>query len=354
MSVTCTTDVMMFLQEDNYRSTTEVKTESKTESIPETSKLELRINEPIDIRVTENIDEMKKTCEGLNKTLRKEEEQTELYPKIIEDISSDNISKNIEKNETCGISKDCESEEKEKTDSLEEKIILNSDDRTEKTESETRINEKSNIITKDSIKKDSMDIEYRITSQEKIEIIKNIDQESDEVCPRKKGSSSTLSRSDSFSVKEEIEKIERQIRALESKKVSKEQEHIDDICCDDPITNTRLSIQANRQQFFENMVDGPSGPIKLEFKKLPREQKDIHVIRLTDPPIPIAASRDPVKVIELHISEPIRHKPELLDEVNPIPKPRRHSALSLRDTSESRSQDENKSLKDNDKRGKSF
>jgi len=293
---------------------------------------------------------MKKTCEELNKTLRKEEEQTELYSKITEDISSDNISKNIEKNETCGISKDCESEEKEKTDSLEEKIILNSDDRTEKTESEMRINEKSNkkqsnIITKDSIEKDFMDIEYRITSQEKIEIIKNIDQESDEVCLRKKGSSSTLSRSDSFSVKEEIEKIERQIRALESKNVSKEQEDIDDICCDDPITSTRLSIQANRRHFFENMVDGPSGPIKLEFKKLPR---------LTDPPIPIAASRDPVKVIELHISEPIRHKPELLDEVNPIPKPRRHSALSLRDTSESRSQDENKSLKDNDKRGKSF
>jgi len=354
MSIICTTDVMMFLQEDNYRSTTEVK----TESIPETSKLELRINEPIDIRVTENIDEMKKTCEELNKTLRKEEKQTELYPKITEDISSD-ISKNIEKNEMCDISKDCESEEKEKTDSLEEKIILNSDDRTEKTESETRLNEKSNkkqsnIITKDSIETDSMDIEYRITSQEKIEIIKDIDQESDEVCPRKKDSSSTLSRSDSFSVKEEIEKIERQIRALESKKVSKEQEDIDDICCDDPITSTRLSIQANRRHFFENMVDGPSGPIKLEFKKLPREQKDIRVIRLMDPPIPIAASRDPVKVIELHISEPIRHKPELLDEVNPIPKPRRHSALSLRDTSESSSQDENKSLKDNDKRGKSF
>lgn len=354
MNVINTTDVMIiFSQEDNHRSTAEA---NKTEPILETSKLELRITEPIDItRVTENIDEMKKTGEKLNEiSPRKEEEQTELYLKITEDTSSDNVTKNIGRNETCDVSKNYESKGKEEKDPTEEKIITDPDERSEKTESEVKVNEKSNIIAEDFIEEDSMDIEYRRTSQEKIEIIKDVDQESDEICLRKKGSSSTLSRSDSFSVKEEIEKIEKQIKALESKNASKERDDIDNMCYDDPITSTRLTIQANRRNFFENMVDGPSGPVKLEFKKLPREQKDIHVVRLTDSPIPVAASRDPVKVIELHISEPIRHKPELLDEVNPIPKPRRHSALSLRDTSESSSKDESTSLKDNDKRGKSF
>lgn len=324
---------------------------NKTEPTQEMTKLELQIIEPIDIaKVTENINEIRKTCEELNETSpRKEEEQT------AEDVSSDNVMKNTRKNETCDISKDYEFDEKEKKDPLEEKITINCDEKSGNSESEAKVNEKSNkeqsnIIAKDFIEKDPVNIEYRRTSQEKIEIIKDIDQESDEICLREKGS---LSRSDSFSVKEEIEKIERQIKVLESKNASKEQD-IDDMSHDDSIMSTRLSIQANRRHFFENMVDGPSGPIKLEFKKLPREQKDIHVIRLTDSPIPVAASRDPVKVIELHISEPIRHKPELLDEVNPIPKPRRHSALSLRDTSESRSKNESKCLKDNDKRGQSF
>lgn len=342
----------MFSQEGNYRFTMET---NKTEPIPETSKLQ--ITDSIDIdRVAENINDKKKTCEELNEiSPRKEEEQTELYPKIIEDTSSDNIMKN----EMCNISKDYKSEGKEKKDSLEEKIALSSNETLEKTESEAKVNEKSNeeqsnIIAKDSIEKEEVDIEYRRTSQEKIEIIKNVDQESDGVCLRKKGPSSTLSRSDSFSVKEEIEKIERQIKALESKNASIEQENMDDMYQDNPITSTRLSIQANRRHFFENMVDGPTGSIKLEFKKLPCEQKDIHVVRLTDPPVPIVTSRDPVKVIELHISEPIRHKPELLDEVNPIPKPRRHSTLSLRDASESRSKDESKNSKNDDKRGKSF
>ncbi|XP_011167600.1 uncharacterized protein LOC105201331 [Solenopsis invicta] len=335
--------------ESNYPFITEA---NKTESIPETRKLELQITEPIDItKVTENISEIKKTCEELNETSpRREEEQTE-------NVSSDvNVMKNNGGNGTCDISKDESDDEKEKKDPLEEKITFNCDERSGNIEgTEAKINEKlneerSNSIANDFIEKDPMNIEYRRTSREKIEIIKDIDRESDEVCPREKGS---LSRSDSFSVKEEIEKIERQIKALEIKK-SKEQEDIDDTSHDDPIMSTRLSIQANRRHFFENMVDGPSGPIKLEFKKLPHEQKDIHVVRLTDSPTPVAASCDPVKVIELHISEPIRHKPELLDEVNPIPKPRRHSALSLRETPESKSKDESKSLKDNDKRGQSF
>lgn len=242
----------------------------------------------------------------------------------------------------------------EKKDSSEERSACNSDETLEKVELEMKVEEKTNTTIEDPIEKDPVNIEYARTSQEKLEIIKDVDQESDEVCLRKKDSSDMLTRSDSFSVKEEIEKIEKQIKALESRnKTSKEQETIDnDACHDDQVTNTRLSIQTNRRHFFENMVDSPSGPIKLEFKKLPCEQKDIHIVRLTDPPIPVAAPRDAVKVIELHISEPIRHKPELLDEVNPIPKPRRHSALSLKDIPESRlSKNENKSLGDNGKRG---
>lgn len=56
------------------------------------------------------------------------------------------------------------------------------------------------------------------------------------------------------------------------------------------------------------------------------------MVRLNDSPIPVIAPREPVKVIELHISEPIRRKPEILEDVNPIPKPRRHSALNLNDS----------------------
>lgn len=294
----------------------------------------------------------KKKCEELNeKSTQEEEKHDELLLKTAEDTLTDDIAKN----ETCEVLKDCAPEVNEKKDPSEESSACNSDGTSEKVELETKIEEKTNTITEDPIEKDSVNIEYNKTSQEKIEIIKDVvDPESDEVCLRKKDSSGILTRSDSFSVKEEIEKIEKQIKALESRnKASIEQEKIDnDTCPDDQVTNTRLSIQTNRRHFFENMVDSSSGPIKLEFKKLPVEQKDIHIVRLTDPPVPVAAPRDAVKVIELHISEPIRHKPELLDEVNPIPKPRRNSALSLRDVPESGlSKNGNKSLEDNGKRG---
>jgi len=175
--------------EGNYQSTMEA---NKTEPIPEMRKLELQITEPIDIvKVTENMDEMKKTCEKMKESSpRKEEKQTELYPKIIEDTSSDNTTKNIEINETGNISNDYKSEGKEEKDLSKEKIALNSET-SEKTESEIKINEKSNkeqsnIITKDSIEKNSVDVEYKRASQEKIEIIKDVDLESDEVCLRKK------------------------------------------------------------------------------------------------------------------------------------------------------------------------
>lgn len=301
---------------------------------------------------------IKKSCEKLNeKSPQKEEIRDELLSKTFEDVLSDDIAKSSSKDETCEVLKDCCVLEVNEKKDLLERSACNSDGTSEKVELETKVEEKSdkeqsNIIIEDPIEKDPVDIEYSRTSHENIEIIKDVDQEcDDEVCLRKKDLSSMLLRSDSFSVKEEIEKLEKQIKALENKNASKDQEKIDDACHDDQVTSTRLSIQANRRHFFENMVDSPSGPIKLEFKKLPCEQKDIHVVRLTDPPIPVAAPRDAVKVIELHISEPIRHKPELLNEVNPIPKPRRHSA-SLRNVSDSTlSKNGNKSSEDCGKRG---
>lgn len=319
--------------------------ERDVQTTAEATNVELKIVEPIDIvRVTENIDEMtRKDCElkddksPMNENTPREEEQTGSSPKITKSTSSDGIVKNKDNNAIDDM--------KEREDS-EAKIAQGADETFEKIEIE-KVEEKSNEPV---AKEDSVDVEYQRTSQEKIEIIKDTDEE--EVCLRRKGSSSTLSRSDSFSVKEEIEKIERQIKALESKNAYKEHGEEED----NALTSPRLSIQANRRHFFENMVSNEQSGVKIEFKELPREQKDIHVVRLTDAPLPVAAPREAVKVIELHISEPIRHKPELLNEVNPIPKPRRHSALSLNDVSESRrlQEDENESPERSDKRGKSF
>lgn len=323
----------------------------------EATKVELRITEPIDIvKVTENIDEMtKKSCESnegekVNEnTPREEEKQTGLPSKISEDALSDDTVKSTVKDETCKASKSHAIDAvKEKGDS-EVNVAQNADDTSEKVfESETKEESNETIAEGSAKKEDSVDVEYRRASQEKIEIIKDIDQE-EEICLRK--GVSVLSRSDSFSVKEEIEKIERQLKALESKNATIERENVED----SEMTSPRLSIQANRRHFFENMVANGRSGIKIEFKELPREQKDIHVVRLTDAPMPIAAPREPVKVIELHISEPIKHRPELLDEVNPIPKPRRHSALNLKEATESKlSRDEVRNSEDDDKRGKSF
>lgn len=323
--------------------------ENDARTATETTNVELKIVEPIDIaRVPENIDEMtKKNCElkggksVKENILQEKEEQTELSSKITIITSSDDIRKIV-------VTDNAIDDVKERDDS-EAKIAQSADETFKQVETEN-VEETSNEPVVEEKKDDSINVEYQRMSQEKIEIIKNTSEE--EVSLRRKDSSSTLSRSDSFSVKEEIEKIERQIKALESKNGCKEYDQEED----NALTSPRLSIQANRQHFFENMVSNGQSGVKIEFKELPREQKDIHVIRLTDAPLPVAASREPVKVIELHISEPIRHKPELLNEVNPIPKPRRHSAFSLNDMSESRhsKENENESSEQSDKRGKSF
>ncbi|XP_012233674.2 uncharacterized protein [Linepithema humile] len=315
------------------------------EPTSEKSIIELQITEPI-ARAAENIEEVTKKSYGESNENSPQKEQKQV------ELSTENVLSNdsVVKNETCENSQ-CVSDMKEKEDSSVEKVTCNPDEKLGRITSEAKDDKekesnKEQLNNAENSTENFVNVEYERMSQEKIEILKDADLECDEVNLRIKGSA--LSRSDSFSVKEEIEKIERQIKELESKEAS--MDHDDH---DDTVTNTRLSIQANRRHFFENMVDGPSGPIKLEFKQLPREQTDIHVVRLTD--LPVAMPRDPVKVIELHISEPIRHKPELLDEVNPIPKPRRHSALSLKDESETRHlKDEGSSSENHDKRGKSF
>lgn len=323
------------------------------EPTSEKSAIELQITEPLDVsKGAENIEEVtrKSSGESNEDSLQKEKKQAELSA---ENALLENTVKNVVKNETCENSQCGASDVNEKEDSSGEKVTRDPDEKLDRIAAEAKDNKEkeSNEEQLDNAENSTenfVSVEYERTSQEKLEIIKDTDLEDDEVNLRVKGSA--LSRSDSFSVKEEIEKIERQIKELESKEASRKMDDAYDV---DSVTSARLSIQANRRHFFEDMVDGPSGPIKLEFKQLPREQTDIHVVRLTDQPT--AAPRDAVKVIELHISEPIKHKPELLDEVNPIPKPRRHSALSLKDESETRHlKDEGGSSENHDKRGKSF
>lgn len=321
---------------------------NKVEATEEVDRAKLQISDTINVvRVTENIDEMtKKSCEEgpTEESPRDEEKPIESCPKSIEDTST---SGNVEKNE---ISTDLQISETKELGSFSHNPDEKSGGKSECEETvEEESKEKRSRIAADSTEEDPVNVEYERTSQEKLEIIKDLDEDPDEVCLRKKGS---LSRSDSFSVKDEIEKIERQIKALESR--NDQETATDDACHGESATSGRSSIQENRRHFFDNLVDGPSGPIKLEFKKLPCEQTDIHVVRLTDSPVPVAAPREPVRVIELHISEPIKRKPELLDEVNPIPKPRRHSALSLRDHHETKfSKNETRSPEDDTKRGQS-
>ncbi|XP_047354095.1 muscle M-line assembly protein unc-89-like isoform X1 [Vespa velutina] len=325
----------------------ETPEESEIKQTPDTTNVELQITEPIDIsRVTENIDEMTKRSQELVETsdentessvqlISKDEPNTQNViekservveePVAMENTKSDEDAKiRIEQNVESEENQDSPVEQKQKTDIIqkEEEIKEASDKETVNHENQTN-------------KENDIDIEYCRKEEDKMEIIKDVNEmnskEELNVCLRRKDSADRLSRSDSFSVQEEIKKIERQIQALESKNLSRDStdETLDDIAAD-RASNTRLSILANRRHFFQNMVDNEINKdgVKIEFKELPREQKNIHVIKLTDSPVPIEAPKEPVKVIELHISEPIRQRPEILDDVNPIPKPRRHASLS--------------------------
>ncbi|XP_046838370.1 protein split ends-like isoform X2 [Vespa crabro] len=325
----------------------ETPEESEIKQTPDTTNVELQITEPIDIsRVTENIDEMTKRSQELVETsdentessvqlISKDETNTqnviEKSERVVEEsvalenTKSDEDAKiRIEQNVESEKNEDSSVEQKQEMDIIqkEEEIKEASDKETVSHENQTN-------------KENDIDIEYCRKEEDKMEIIKDVNEmnskEELNVCLRRKDSADSLSRSDSFSVQEEIKKIERQIQALESKNLSRDStdETLDDIAAD-RASNTRLSILANRRHFFQNMVDNEINKdgVKIEFKELPREQKNIHVIKLTDSPVPIEAPKEPVKVIELHISEPIRQRPEILDDVNPIPKPRRHASLS--------------------------
>lgn len=306
------------------------------QKVPEVPNIELQIVEPSDIaRVTENIDEMTKKSKILD-----QEEATDTEKKSTEESTTEDAIKCTENKEK--IEDSCKKEE-----CTDENCV-------EKEESSTRKDQEDEENTEK--KKEDVHIEYHRTSQENVEIIKDVEQvnsssELEDVCLRRKSSSGGLSRSDSFSVKDEIEKIEKQIKALETRNASNES--TDEKDSNDSHENIRQSIQANRRHFFQNMVENENdkSAIKIEFKEFPREQKDIRVVRL-ESPVPTVAPREPVKVIELHISEPIKQKAKILEDVNPIPKPRRHSSLNLNESqSNVASNDAQKSLEST--RGKS-
>lgn len=172
---------------------------------------------------------------------------------------------------------------------------------------------------------ENTEVELRRKTEERIEYFTEVDEiDNAQSKSNDESKSANLSRSDSFSVKDEIEKIEQQIKELESKELVED--------------NSRNSLQDNRRHFFQNMVkdERPTtiAEVKtVELKKLPSEQNDIHIVRLADSPTPQQA---PAKVIELHIEEPIR-RPKLYidDEVNPLPKPKRQNAAYSLDSMQS-------------------
>lgn len=323
-----------------------------SEKITEAPNVELQIVEPSDIaRVTENIDEMTKKSKDFVEDIEADEKKDKSMESVTDASSSTEATTTkdslVEPTEV-------KAEEKppsEGTECTEEKS------ETELTSSPTEDEEisenKDTKAPEEATEKveENVRVEYRKNSRENMEIVKEVEElapsEPEEVCLRRKSSSDSLSRSDSFSVKEEIEKIEKQIKALEARNSVKESE-------DDQIGNTRLSLQANRRHFFQNLVDTEKDAIKIEFKEFPREQKDIDVVRLNDSPVPVPSPREPVKVIELHISEPIKQKAEFVEDVNPIPKPRRHSALSLNGTRSSSVVSIKQRINRDDIRGKSF
>ncbi|XP_078036021.1 uncharacterized protein LOC144469510 [Augochlora pura] len=321
-----------------------------TEKIAEAPNIELQIVEPSDIaRVTENIDEMTKKSKDLDIDVDEKEE------KCVESITdaSSSTEASMRKDSTIAPTEvNVEEKLPEETKYTEEKS-KQAELRSSPTDDNEKSENKDSTDPEETVTKveEDVQVEYRRNSRENVEIMKEVDElsplEGEEVCLRRKNSSDSLSRSDSFSVKDEIEKIEKQIKELEARSSMKESE-------EDHIGNTRQSLQANRRHFFQNLVNTEKEAIKIEFKEFPREQKDIHVVRLNDSPIPVPAPREPVKVIELHISEPIRQKAEIVEDVNPIPKPRRHRAQSLNDTRSNPVVSTEERISRNENRGKSF
>lgn len=340
-----------------------------TANPPETEvrSAEQQIVEPIDIaRVTENIDEMTKRSREMDDNFiraganRNENEEDETGEKgetgIVQESASctnaitDDSALRLERKISISNPRRASKEEPRKDDpakttqiSPEEKSIVNFE--------KTREDDVASAKKYCEIEAEVVVELRRDSGGEKIEIIKEVDVSSDatERPLTRRKSSGNLSRSDSFSVKEEIEKIERQIKLLEEGKQRDNEAEINETI---DRSDARSSLQETRKNFFRNMFD--EDRVKVELRELPREQNDIKVVRLEDPPVAIDGPREPVKVIELHISEPIKRRPSIVGdrEVNPIPKPRRHSNLGL-ESKESRLRDRGEDDTD-DKRGNSL
>lgn len=308
------------------------------QKITEAPNIELQIVEPSDIaKVAENIDEMTKKSKDIDNEVGNEvDHKKERFTESATDTAqpAEVVAEDI----LTPVETDVEEAAKSpvKINSAEENVEVQQTEvngSTMEKEGEPEGTDSKETDSKEPTNnEEKVQVEYRRNSQDNVEIMKEVDEvfssELEEVHLRRKSSVDSLSRSDSFSVKDEIEKIEKQIKALEAGSASKESaENMDDYYGD-----TRKSLQANRRHFFQNMVGTDKEAIKIEFKEFPREQKDIRLVRLNDSPVPVAAPKEPVKVIELHISEPIKQKAEIVDDINPIPKPRRHSALSLTDS----------------------
>ncbi|XP_046585832.1 putative uncharacterized protein DDB_G0292292 isoform X2 [Neodiprion lecontei] len=304
---------------------------------PATPPTELEIKESIDIaKVTEDIQEMTKQSQNIDETI--------LNSSSIREEADGKVKENDSEIATAEVNKDSNDELEEVR--LKEK--LPSESPREETDDDKDVVMKSDENGNRENRIDVETIEIKRVVDDNIEIIKEVNENSsisadvdlEEVELRKKPSpGGGISRSDSFSVKEQIEQIERQIKELESKHANNNNGSNNNNVNNNSISitddkkyyepsETRLSIQANRRSFFKNMVSNEPNGVKIEIKELPREQKDIQVVKLTDPPVPIEAPKEPVKIVELHISEPIKQVPEIVEDVNvnPLPKPRRHSS----------------------------
>ncbi|XP_034951810.1 probable WRKY transcription factor protein 1 [Chelonus insularis] len=281
----------------------------------------------------ETVEAITKVAENINEMTRKNLElnDDEIKTENVQPLESKDIDikdKNIHSSE----------------DNLPDKSIDKENNKDNKSE-EVNENEETEKVEMIPVKVELVKEEESIREIVKeAEVVDDID----EVTVRKK-IPENHSSNDSFSVKEEIEKIERQIKLLEAKGAM-EMKHrcrtyslTDD---DDVIVRpglqrghfSRRSLQEHRRNFFKDLTHNSSDGVRIEIKELPREQKEIKIVRLNDYSITMAheekdrlGEQEPVKVIERHISEPIKQKAEFNPELNfnPIPKPRRHSALQL-------------------------
>ncbi|CAD6243810.1 GSCOCG00013150001-RA-CDS [Cotesia congregata] len=199
----------------------------------------------------------------------------------------------------------------------------------------------SNTNDSDGNYSEGQEVKVEIKKQEetRCEIIKDVEIVEDKTLLRKKSKESIGSDS-SFSVKDEIEKIERQIKLLEATKAINN----DEKAALRTRTSSRRSLQENRRNFFKeltsrssnnvninNNINHNNDRVKVEIKELPRQQNDIKIVHLTDEVEhhdngEETADNSAVKVIELRISEPLKVKSDFNFEVNPIPKPVRHNS----------------------------